>query len=63
MKYLITIIILIALVIATHTTFGIYNDNSITSIGAGNRYIGFSVGSDHGRLFTNYHIGVAYTDN
>ena len=60
MKYLITITILITLILVTHTTFGIYNDNTVASIGGGNTHIGLSVGSNRGRLFYFYHVGALH---
>lgn len=57
MKYaILTVIILIVLALATHTTVGIYNDNYVQSFGMGNTHIGFSVGKDNGKLFYNYHL-------
>ena len=49
-------IMTIALLAITHTTIGIYNDNTVSSFGMGNTHLGFSIGQDNGKLFYNYHI-------
>lgn len=56
MKYLYIVLIITIILILTHTTMGIYNDNAISSFGMGNTHIGFSLGQDNGKLFYNYHI-------